>query len=391
MMVDVWLIRLPLPVLLPSADLHHGMRLQLLAVTLESLHSILLSVGALWANDFEKIGYMFSTIWGMNTAAATFLGSWRKWTILRCSRVTQSSGIGVDIKIKQHIIFKYIQYSGFGGVMTCYSCAVFEISCAVLLFLWTTSRCCYQELGVDGIVLSPVVDQVIFKSCSFPKWKVILWFASSCRDCAGQTARFGEDLVFDRTPQPDAWMCCPVSIDVFSSGVASSLTARCHMATTATGQRISPRSTLRMVPRILGGCAERQFSAYSNTVSMILSLNVLSAWSSRIAMLQLKCESTLCSLAGRCPAAGDPFAWAQNEGDCGCQHDAQLHACYKFRITLTIRITGHVTSWWLRNHAGSQKVNASNPRDVCRTQLTDLPNIRWLASVITAIRSFKDC
>ena len=86
-----------------------------------------------------------------------------------------------------------------------------------------------------------------------------------------------EDLVFDRTPQPDASMCCPVSIDVFSSGVASSLTARCHMATTATGQRISPRSTLRMVPRILGGCAERQFSAYSNTVSMILSLNVLSA------------------------------------------------------------------------------------------------------------------
>lgn len=51
--------------------------------------------------------------------------------------------------------------------MTCYSCAVFEISCAVPLFLWATSRC-YQELGVDGIVLSPVVDQVIFKS-SFPK------------------------------------------------------------------------------------------------------------------------------------------------------------------------------------------------------------------------------
>lgn len=209
MMVDVWLIRLPLPVLLPSADLHHGMRLQLLAVTLESLHSILLSVGALWANDFEKIGYMFSTIWGMNTAAATFLGSWRKWTILRCSRVTQSSGIGVDIKIKQHIIFKYIQYSGFGGVMTCYSCAVFEISCAVLLFLWTTSRCCYQELGVDGIVLSPVVDQVIFKSCSFPKWRIwyLIEHPNLTPECVVQSPSMFSALELHPPWRPDAtWL-----------------------------------------------------------------------------------------------------------------------------------------------------------------------------------------
>ena len=90
----------------------------------------------------------------------------------------------------------------------------------------------------------------------------------------------------------------------------------CWKAVKIKVQAVSVRELALKVQKILDSWKEFQCGLYDSKPKR--------AWSS------------LCSLAGRCPAAGDPFAWAQNEGDCGCQHDAQLHVCYKFLITLKV-------------------------------------------------------